>query len=120
MISANDILQILNESHQYSVILVELKDATTVGISHSLEGRLNCFILEGTLGASERARLVKEMSSGYSPKPLSHLPVEQFLSSIEGKKAKHIWLETGGTERKELAFVSIAELKAHLRTHSKR
>ena len=31
MISASDVLQILSELHQYSMILMELRDATTVG-----------------------------------------------------------------------------------------
>ena len=120
MISAGDVLQILSELHQYSLILMELRDAMTVGIQHSPDGRLSCFIFEGTLGVSERAKIVEEVSSGHTSVRLRHLPVEQFLSTIEGKKSKHIWLETGDTERKELAFVSIAELKAHLREHSKR
>jgi hypothetical protein len=120
MISASDVLHILSELHQYSLILIELKDATTLGILHSPDGKLSCFLFEGTLRAGERAKIVKEVSSGHATNLLKHLPVEQFLSTIEGKKAKHIWLEAGGKEPKELAFVSIAELKAHLRTHSKR
>ena len=120
MISASDVLQILSELHQYSLILMELKNAMTLGIVHSPDGRLSCFLFEGAFGASERAKLVRDVSSGHTPNMLKHLPVELFLSTIEGKKAKHIWLETGGTDPKELAFVSIAELKAHLRTHSKR
>jgi len=120
MISASDVLQILSELHQYSMILMELRDATTLGIAHSPEGRLNCFIYEGALDANDRAKLVKEVSDGHTSKLLRLLPVEQFLSTIEGKRTKHIWLETNGLDHKELAFVSIAELKAHLRTYSKR
>lgn len=117
MISASDVLQILSELHQYSMILIELRDATTLGIAHSPEGRLNCFIYEGALDAKDRAKLVKEVSDGRTSRLLRLLPVEQFLSTIEGKRTKHIWLEM---DHKELAFVSIAELKAHLRTYSKR
>ncbi len=81
---------------------------------------MNCFIYEGALDANGRAKLVKEVSNGHIPELLRQLPVEQFLSTIEGKRTRHIWLETGGLGHKELAFVSIAELKTHLRTHSKR
>jgi len=120
MISASDVLQILSELHQYSMILMELRDATTLGIAHSPEGGLNCFIYEGALDANEREKLVKDVSNGHTSELVRQLPIEQLLSTIEGKRTKHIWLETGGLDHKELAFVSIAELKAHLRTHSKR
>ena len=118
MISASDVLQILSEVHQYSMILLELSDATTVGISHSADGKLNCFIFEGTLRLSDRKRLVKEVLREHHPPLLKHLPLERLLTLIEGKKTKHIWLETQHPERKEMAFVSITELKAYLRTDS--
>jgi hypothetical protein len=120
MISASDVLQILSEVHQYSMILLELMDATTVGISHSADGKLNCFLFEGTLGLNDRKKLVREVSHEHTTELLKHLPVERLLSLIEGKRTKHIWLETRDPERKEMAFVSITELKAYLRIHSKR
>ena len=120
MISASDILQILSEVHQYSMVLLELTDAKTVGISHAADGKLNCFIFEGTLGLHDRKKLVREVAREKTPDALKHLPVEQLLSLIEGKKTKHIWLETKDPDRKEMAFVSITELKAYLRTHPKR
>jgi hypothetical protein len=48
------------------------------------------------------------------------LSVDEFLQEIEGKKAKHIWLETVVPERKELAFLTIAELKNFLRSSGPR
>ena len=119
MISASDVLQILSEIHQYSIVLIQLKDATTVGISHLPEGKLNYFSFDGALGTSERTQLVKDVYSGKTPNSINALTMEQFLIAIEGKKPRHIWLETGGTERKELGFMSIAELKAHFRVHAK-
>jgi hypothetical protein len=50
------------------------------------------------------------------PAPVLPLTVEQFLQEIEGKKARHIWLETVSPERNELAFLSISELKTFLRS----
>ena len=120
MISASDVLQIISEVHQYSMILIELKDATTIGISHWSNGKLTYFAVNRALGTSERSELVKEVYSGRGPTSMNPLSMEQFLMAVEGKKPRHIWLETGGGERNELGFVSIAELKAHLRIHSKR
>lgn len=120
MISANDVLQIIGEIHQYSMLLLELKDATTFGISHSSNDRLNYFRVEDRLGPAERGDLAQRIYAGEMPESLRPLSVEEFLREIEGKKPRHIWLETMGIERKELAFVSISELKAHFRTHSHR
>jgi len=120
MISASDVLQILSEIHQYSIVLIQLKDATTVGIFHLPEGKLNYFSVDGALGTSERTQLAKDVYSGKIPNSVNALTMEQFLIAIEGKKPRHIWLETDGMERKELGFLSIAELKAHFRVHAKR
>ena len=120
MISASDVLQILSEIHQYSMVLIQLKDATTVGISHFPEGKLNYFSVDGTIGTSERTQLAKDVYSGKTPNSVNALTMEQFLLAIEGEKPRHIWLETGETERRELGFMSIAELKAHFRVHAKR
>ena len=120
MISASDVLQILSEIHQFSLILIELKDATTIGISHLPEGKLNCLSVDKALRTSERIRLVNDLYAGKAQNSAASLTMEQFLNAIEGKKPRHIWLETGGTERRELGFMSITELKAHFRIHSKR
>jgi len=120
MMSASDVLHILSEIHQYSVILIELKDATTVGISHPAEGGLNYFSINRALSTGERIRLVNEVCIGKTPNSVDALTMEQFLAAIEGRKPRHIWLEAGETDQKELGFMSIAELKAHFRVHSKR
>lgn len=116
MISANDILQVISEIHQYSMLLLELKDSATLGILHAPKEKVNYFKLKGTLGRRERQNLMQLIYSGETPSSLLPLPVDQFLSEIEGKKTRHIWLETVSPERKELAFVSIAELKTFLRS----
>lgn len=120
MISASDVLQILSEIHQFSVILIELKEATTIGISHLPESKLNCFSVDKALRTAERTRFVNEVYAGKTPNSATSLTMEEFLKAIEGKKPRHIWLETGGRERRELGFMSITELKAHFRIHSRR
>ena len=120
MISTSDVLQILSEVHQYSMILIELKNTTTIGICHSSNGNLTYFEVNRALVMSERSHLVKEIYSGRNPASMKELSMEQFLISIEGKRPRHIWLETKDTERRELGFLSISELKAHLRIHPKR
>jgi len=120
MISASDVLHILSEIHQFTLILIELKDSTTVGIYHLTDSSLGCFSLNGTLNPGERIQLVNEVCIGKAPVSVDALTMEQFLTAIEGRKPRHIWLETGEGERKELGFMTIAELKAHFRIHSKR
>ena len=116
MISANDVLQVISEIHQYSMLLLELKDASTFGILHSPKEKVNYFKFEGSLGRREREDLVQRICRGEMLASVLPLTVEQFLQEIEGKKARHIWLETVSTERKELAFLSISELKTFLRS----
>jgi hypothetical protein len=116
MISANDVLQVISEIHQYSLLLLELKESGTFGILHSPKDKVNYFKLKGRLGRWERVDLVQEIYGGKVPESLLSLPVEEFLREIEGKKTRHIWLETVEPERRELAFLSISELKAFLRS----
>jgi len=120
MISASDVLHILSEIHQFTLILIELKDSTTVGIYHLTDSSLGYFSLNGTLSPGERIQLVNEVCIGKAPVSVDALTMEQFLTAIEGRKPRHIWLETGEGERKELGFMTIAELKTHFRIHSKR
>ncbi len=118
MISASDVLQVISEIHQYSMLLVELRDATIFGVAHASNGKLNYFKIEGSLKADERRQLVDKVYAGQWPTTAKHLAVEDFLLEVEGKKAKHIWLETGESGRKELGFVSISELKSYFRIQS--
>ena len=120
MISASDLLQILSEIHQYAILLLELREATTLGISHSAGERLTYFKLHGGLSQADRSKLADAFYSGRIPENVTPLAVEDFLKEIEGKRAKHIWLETGGRERREHGFMSISELKAFFRGHTPR
>jgi len=115
MISANDVLQVISEIHQYSILILELKDSTTVGISHSPREKLNYFKLEGRLGRHGRVDLAQKIYDNQVPESILSLSVEEFLREVEGKKTRHIWLETVEPERKELAFLSISELKTFLK-----
>jgi hypothetical protein len=116
MISVNDVLQVISEIHQFSMLLLELKDAATFGIWHYPKDKVNYFKIQGKLGRRERADLMQKIYSGKTPEPLIPLPVEEFLREIEGKKTRHIWLETAEPERKELAFLSISELQTFLKS----
>lgn len=102
------------------MLLLELKDATIIGISHDSNGKLNYFKCKGKLSPSERGNLTQQLYLGQTPESIDLLHVEELIMEIEGKKARHIWLESAGPERKELGFLSISELKAHFRTHPQR
>jgi len=120
MISANDVLQVISEIHQYSMLLLEVKESGTFGILQTLKERASYFKLQGTIGHKERQELVRRFYAREAPTDLIQLSVDEFLREIEGKKAKHIWLETVSPERKELAFLTIAELKNFLRSSGPR
>ena len=70
MISANDVLQVISEIHQYSMLLLELKDAGTFGILHSPKDNVNYFRLEGKLGRQERVELVQRIYGSNMPESL--------------------------------------------------
>lgn len=118
MITASDVLQILSEIHQYSMLLVELRDKTIVGVTQSSDDKLNYFKMQGPMNPAERRDLVDKMYAHEWPAATKHLLVEEFLAEIEGKKARHIWLETGGSDSRELGFMSISELKTYFRSHN--
>jgi hypothetical protein len=120
MISANDVLQVISEIHQYSMLLLELKDGSTFGILHSGEGKVNYLRLEGKMSRQERIDLVQKISDGIMSDRVFALPVDQFVREIEGKKARHIWLEKVDPDRNEMAFASISELKSYLKSGSSR
>ena len=118
MISASDVLHIISEIHQYSMLFIELKDAMTLGILHSEGDHMSYFKLERKLGPGERSTLTKAIYSGQTPEMVKTLALEDFLSEIEGKKARHIWLEAGAGRPREHGFMSISELKAFFRSQS--
>jgi len=120
MISANDVLHIISEMHQFSMLLLEYKDTTIIGISHDSSGRLNYFKCKGKLSRTERGNLTQKIYSSEIPESVHLLPVEELIQEIEGKKARHIWLESAGADRKELGFLSISELKTYFQTHPQR
>ena len=120
MISASDVLQTISEIHQYSMLLIELKDSTTVGILHSGGDSMSYFRVEGGLRHTDRVALVRRVEEGNLPHALKPLTVEELIREVEGRKAKHIWLEAVGNERREHGFLSISELKLFLRNKPSR
>jgi hypothetical protein len=82
MISASDVLQAISEIHQYSMLLIELKDSTTVGILHSGGDLTSYFKLEGGLKHSERLALARRYKEGNPPDNLKALTVEEDRKSV--------------------------------------
>jgi hypothetical protein len=115
MISASDIIQVISETHQYSLLILELKGGGTFGIWHYPRDKVNYFKFEGKLGRQERTELVLKAYDDKMPESLVSLSVDEFLQAIQGKKARHIWLESREPERKELAFLSVSELRTFLK-----
>lgn len=118
MISANDLLQVISEIHQYSMLLIELQSAATFGIMHTSSDSMSYFKFEGSLKHSERRALVNQIYGGQMPQTLKSLTVEEFLNGVEGNKARHIWLEKVGKESNEHGFLSISELVTFFRRRS--
>jgi hypothetical protein len=117
MISANDVLEAISEIHQYSMLLIELKNSTTVMILHSADGTMSYFKREGSLKPPERATLARSDPKSHHFAALKALTIGELIEEVDGQKANHIWLEAIGRERREHGFLSIAELKAFLRTN---
>jgi len=120
MISASDVIQAISEIHQYSMLLIELKDSTTIGILHSRSDSMSYFKVEGGLKHSDRVALVHRVEEGNPPHALKALSVEELIRAVEGRRAKHIWLESVGDDRREHGFLSISELKLFLRNNPSR
>ena len=99
------------------MLLIEMKDDGTVGIIRSTADTMTCFKVEGSPKRADRGALVQEILAGELPHIVKTLTVDQFLSEVEGKTARHIWLEAGGKDRREHGFLSISELKMFFRTH---
>jgi hypothetical protein len=120
MISGNDVLQAISEIHQYSMLLIELKNSTTVVIRHSVDGTMSYFKVEGSLKPNERRALARRMPKDNQLTNLRHLTIEELIGEVDGQRAHHIWLEAMGADRREHGFLSIAELKAFLRSNPQR
>jgi hypothetical protein len=117
MISASDVLQIISEIHQYSMLLIELRGNATIGIIRSTNDTMTCFKVNGSPKRAEREALAQKICDGKTPQIVKTLTVEEFLSEVEGQKAKHIWLESVGKDRREHGFLSISELKTFFQVH---
>jgi len=117
MISANDVLQAISEIHQYSTLLIELKNSNTVVIRHSADGKMSYFKIRGNLKPSERAALARIRPESNEFMGLKSLTIGELFDELDGQRAHHIWLEAMGHEKREHAFLSIAELKTFLRTN---
>ena len=117
MISVSDVLQIISEIHQYSMLLIELKENGTVGITRSTGDAMMCFKIASNPKRPDREALATKICAGEVPSTVKAMTVEEFLGEVEGKKARHIWLESTGKESREHGFLSISELKTFFRTH---
>jgi len=120
MISASDVLQIISEIHQYSMLLIELRGKGTVGIIRSTNETMTCFRIDGNPKRAEREELAQKICNGNVAQAVKTLTIEEFLQEVEGQRAKHIWLESTSKDRREHGFLSISELKTFFRTHPHR
>ena len=120
MITANDMLQAISEIHQYSMLLIELKNSTTVVIRHAVDGTMSYFKVEGSLKPGERHALARRTPKENQLANLRHLTIEELIGEVDGQTANHIWLEAMGADRREHVFLSFAELKSFLRTNPQR
>lgn len=118
MISDADLIDIINEVHQYSMIILELREKEVYGIYRTAEGRTNYFRVRAPLDAHPtRRELVETIYSGKPMQFVESISLDQLLSGLGGKRTRHIWLERYGREPSEMAFVSIRELRHYLKGH---
>ena len=118
MISEAEIFQIINEIHQYDVILMELKDRTIFGIVKGTESRPMYFRTRAAARTAEERRAllqgVTEPGGGGHVDPIT---LESLLDGLRGMKTRHVWLERRTQPSHEMAFLNLKELESFLRRH---
>jgi hypothetical protein len=116
MIAENDLIDVINEIHQYSMILFETPNKSLYGIFRNSTNKATYLhIPAGEAVKLSRPDLVKRIVSSTLPKGARQIGLDEFLSGLSEKKTRHIWLEQMGGSRGEMGFISIRELKAFLR-----
>lgn len=116
MISEAEILHIINEIHQYDVILIELKDRTVFGIGKGIESAPIYFRTTTAARTAEERRVLSDdiAGSGHGGH-VDPVTLETLLNGLRGMKTRHVWLEMRTDPRHEIAFLNLKELETFLR-----
>jgi hypothetical protein len=119
MISEAEILHIVNEIHQYDLVLIELKDGTIFGIAKGTDSAPIYFRTRGvSRTADERRALVESATGSGGQGHVDSVTLDTLLNGLRGMKTRHVWLEKRTEPRYEMAFLNLKELEAFLRKHS--
>jgi len=118
MISEAEILHIVNEIHQYDLVLIELKDGTIFGIAKGTDSVPIYFRTRRLArGAEERRSLVESATISGRQGDVDSVTLDTLLNGLRGMKTRHVWLERRTEPCHEMAFLNLKELEAFLRKH---
>ena len=116
MISEAEILHVVNEIHQYDLVLIELKDGTIFGIAKGIDSVPIYFRTRRAARTTDerRAFLESVMASG-GEGHVDSVALDTLLNGLRGMKTRHVWLERRTEPRHEMAFLNLKELEVFLR-----
>jgi hypothetical protein len=118
MISEAEILLIVNEIHQYDVVLMELRDGTVFGIAQGHESTPTYFRTRRAARTPEQRRtLLESVTESHERGNVDIVTLETMLNGLRGMKTRHVWLERRTEPRYEMAFLNLKELGVFLRRH---
>jgi hypothetical protein len=118
MISEGEILQIVNEIHQYDLILMELKDGTIFGIAKGIDSVPTYFrTRRAARTADERRAFLESVMAFRGEGHIDSVTLDTLLNGLRGMKTRHVWLERRSEPRHEMAFLNLKELEVFLRKH---
>jgi hypothetical protein len=118
MISEAEILLIVNEVHQYDVVLIELRDGTVFGIAKGSGSKPTYFRTRRQARTTEERRALLETVTGSHERGnVDVVTLETMLNGLRGMKTRHVWLERRTEPRYEMAFLNLKELAVFLRRH---
>jgi hypothetical protein len=118
MISEVEILHIVNEIHQYDVVLMELRDGTVFGIAKGSESTPMYFRTRRAARTADERRTLLETVTGLQDEGHADaVTLETLLNGLRGMRTRHVWLERRTEPRHEMAFLNLKELEVFLREH---
>jgi len=118
MISEAEILQVVNEIHQYDLILMELKDGTIFGIAKGMDSLPTYFrTRRAARTADERRAFLESVVTSGGGGHVDSVTLDTLLNGLRGMRARHVWLERRTEPRHEMAFLNLKELEVFLRRH---
>jgi hypothetical protein len=118
MISEAEILHIVNEIHQYDVVLMELRDGTMFGIAQGTESIPVYFRTRRAARTTDERRMLLQTVTGSQGKGhVDIVTLETILNGLRGMKIRNVWLERRAEPRYEMAFLNLKELEVFLRRH---